>query len=537
MNYNPKQLYFDSEARAKLISGITKLSNAVKSTMGPRGNTVLIESPNHTRGMTVTKDGATVAKAVELLDPVENLACRMMRDASDATATSAGDGTSTSIVLTEAIIRQGMRHFADDETLNKVEVLRAISDICAIYIQRLREKSVEVTDELLEAVATVSSNNDAELGKLIADVYKEVGKGGIVHYEKSKTPDTYTEVIKGTKVDRGYSAPVFINDHETDTFTIENCLIFVCDKEIGDFLNQLSVPLLSELLKKNVLFIAPFTNHALQTMAVNVAKNNAKWCVIPPPAMGYRQSELMNDLALSVGAKYFSEQLGSDLSLISIEDLGSAEKVTVSKDRTIIVPKQTEEQEALVNERCKQLEGSLEKATKSGDKSFIRERIAALSGGVGVIYVGGNDMEQKELYDRVEDAVSAVRSAIEEGVLAGAGRSLVEVAHETKSKLYEFSNKEKQAALNIMGEAAIVPAFQILKNAGLDYVEIYKQIPLDMIAYGLNLKTLQVGNLIVMGVVDPLKVTRIALENAVSVATTILSTNAVITMAREIDVK
>jgi chaperonin GroEL len=536
MSYNPKQLHFGSDARAKLISGVTKLSKAVKSTMGPRGNTVLIESPTHTRGMTITKDGATVARSIELIDPVENLACRMMKDASENTANSAGDGTSSSIVLTEALIVEGMNMLKEAKTegmnINKTEVLRHIQTVGNEVLERIKANVIETTDELIRSVATISANNDDSIGGLIAEVYKGVGKGGVVHYEKSKTFETYHEIIKGLKVERGFRSQGFINDQETDTFTVEDCYVLVCDHTIGDFTRQLHTDFIQTIIHKKVLFITPMTNHALNTLVLNVNKNGFKWCVIEPPAMGYRQKELMSDIATSVGAKYFSEESGDNLELISFSDLGRAEKVTVSRDRTIIIPP-ANEYEKEVAERCEQITRAYEKSTKPKEKEFLKERIAMLMGGVGIIYAGGQDMEQKELYDRIEDAVSAVQSAIEEGVIAGAGRTLYVVSNEIKEGISQTD--EEAIARLILSAALKAPAKQIVLNAGLKYEELYNNVPVDMVNYGVNIKNMQAGNLIEMGIVDPYKVARISLQNAISVATTILSTNAVVIMAREIE--
>jgi chaperonin GroEL len=525
--YTPKNLLFGDEGRQKLISGISKIAKAVKSTLGPGGNTVLIESPQHTASITVTKDGVTVAKAIDLLDPCENLAVRIMREAADKTATSSGDGTTTAIVLTEALVLGGQEHIKDHH--NKTEVLRQMVEIGSKVVDKLKEKSKRLSKGMLLDVATISSNNDKETGKIIADVYKSVGKNGIVTVEKSQSTDTYYESTLGLKVDRGYLSPLFINDQKKDECVFEDVMILVSDSEISNVLQVESVlkPIISE--GKRLLIIAPCSHNVVNTLAANVIKGNLKVCVIPPPNFGYKQHELMQDIAISVGANYFSEKTGDDLSLMNYGDLGHASKVIVGRDKTIIIKSSTRVKQDKVDERVSQLWGAHASATKKIDKDFLLERIASLTGGIGVIYVGGNtDLEQKELYDRVDDAVCAVRSALEEGVVAGSGKALFEI--NVLDIVPQAQSEEQMAAMQIIQQAIEAPINQILNNAGLCLTNVYNGS--EPKGYGYNVKTGQKGDLMEMGVVDPLKVTRSALENAISVAVTILSTNAIVTMAR-----
>ena len=526
--YSPKDLFFDEDGRKKLIRGIEKMSKAVKSTLGPHGNTVLIESIQHVHGLTVTKDGVTVAKAIELLDPVENLAVRMMKEASERTATSAGDGTTTAIVLTEALVMSGLEMIR--EGVNRTEVLRYMVDLTNLIVDTLKKRSRKLTKKMLSDVATISSNNDREVGKIISDIYKEIGTSGIVTVEKSQTSDTYSETTKGLKLGRGYSSPLFINDFKRDECVFEDTMILVADVEITNVLQIENVlrPVIQE--NKKLLIIAPCSQNVINTLAANVKKSNLKICVIPPPSFGYRQHELMQDIALTVGATYFSEKTGDDLSIINFVDLGHAAKVIVGNDSTIIVKSDQRWDQARVDERVQQLWDAHAMATKKGDKDFLLERIASLTGGIGVIYVGGNtDLEQKELYDRVDDAVCAVRSALEEGIVPGGGKALFEI---DVFGLVESdnSNLEMSIAKQIMQSAVVKPLIQILENAGLYLNDIYKGD--EPVGYGYNLKTKEKGDMIDMGVIDPAKVTRSALQNAVSTAVTILSTNAIVTMAR-----
>jgi len=527
--YTPKQLHFEQEGQSKLISGISKMASAVKSTLGPMGNTVLIESPEHTHGITVTKDGVTVAKSIALIDPVENLAVRMMREAADQTATLAGDGTTTAIVLTEALVKSGMKNIKDKD--NKTEVLRELLDETKNVIKELSKVSKPVSKKMLSAVASISANNDSGIGKIIADTYNSVGKNGIVTVEKSQNSDTYNEITDGLKIDRGYTSNLFINNHKKDECILEDVHILVSDAEITNLLTIENIlkPIIQE--NKKLLIVAPCSTNVINTLAANVMKNSLKVCNITPPSFGYKQHELMQDIALTVGATYFSEKTGDDLSIISFDDLGHASKVIVDKDSTIVIKDREESKE--VDERVEQLWEAHKLANKKPDKDFILSRIASLTGGIGVIYVGGNtDLEQKELYDRVDDAVCAVRSALLEGILPGGGLSLYTFHKRMSDKYLNENNKSKKIAYAILSDALRAPLVQILTNAGLSEQKIYPPENIVVGITGYDVKNGCYGDMIKMGVIDPMKVTKTALQNAVSVAITILSTNAIVTMAR-----
>ena len=523
--FSPKDLHFGVDGRKKLVNGVVKMSKAVKSTLGPGGNTVLIESPNHTHGITVTKDGVTVAKSIDLFDPSENLAVKMMKEAAERTATSAGDGTTTAIVLTEALVLGGVQYITED--LNRTEVLRQMVEISDSVVENLKKRSKKVSMSMLRDVASISANNDKEVGKIISEVYRNVGKNGIVTVEKSQNDSTYAESTMGLKFDRGYLSPMFINDAKKDECVLEDVMVLVADMEIANILQIENVlkPIISE--GKKLLIISPCNANVINTFAANVMKGNAKICVVAPPSFGYKQHELMQDIAISVGATYFSEKTGDDLSIINYADLGHAARVIVSKDKTVIIKSDVRSDQDEIASRVTQLWDAHKNANRKADKDFILERIASLTGGIGVIFVGGQtDLEQKELYDRVDDAVCAVRSALEEGILPGAGKALLEESFITPSE-----NKERDAAVKIVSEALQAPFIQILANAGLKPEDIYGNVPMEP-GVGYNLKTGEMGDLIKMGVIDPLKVTRSALQNAISVAVTILSTNAIVTMAR-----
>jgi chaperonin GroEL len=522
LGFSPKNLTFNEEGRKKLFNGISTIASAVKSTLGPSGQTVLIESPNHTHGITVTKDGVTVAKAVDLLDPVENLAVRMMKEAADRTASQAGDGTTTAIVLTEALVKAGFEYITKET--NKTQVLRDLVSETNKVVQSLKKHSRKVSGKTLRDVAIISSNNDTEVGSIIADVYEKVGKDGIVTIAKSQTSETHYETTHGLKIERGYTSHLFINDHKKDECIFDDTLVLVSDAEIGNLLTieKILKPIISE--GKKLLIIAPCSTNVINTLAANVMKNGLKLCAIAPPNFGYKQHELMQDIALAVGATYFSEKTGDDLSLIEMSDLGHASQVIVGRDSTIIV-KDGEELSLDVTDRVSQLWGAHALAAKKADKEFILSRIASLTGGVGVIFVGGNtDLEQKELYDRVDDAVCAVRSALEEGILPGGGVALYKEA----LKYINFENVAQQ----MLFDALMTPLRQIWENAGIENDKLITLESTEVYNIGFNIVTEEWGDMYRMGVIDPLKVTKSALQNAVSVAVTILSTNAIITMAR-----
>jgi chaperonin GroEL len=536
--YSPKDLKFGDDGRSRLIQGINKLSSAVKSTLGPSGNTVLIESPTHTHGITVTKDGVTVAKAVDLVDPVENLAVRMMKEAAERTATSAGDGTTTAIVLTEALVSSGSKFFEEDKSSNKTKVLRSLVNMTTEVVNSLKKKSRPLTKKKMLDVATISANNDEAVGKIIADVYNKVGKTGVVTVEKSQTSDTTFETTTGIKVERGYATPLFINNHKKDECVYDDCAVLVSDAEIDNIhsIEKVLTHIVDPSKNRKLLIIAPCSQQLTNTLAANVMKQKVKICTIQPPSFGYKQHELMQDIALSLGATYFSEATGDDLSLITPDDLGVAKKVIVGKDQTIIIKEDGKNVES-IKARVSELKEAAKLATKKHDKDFILSRIASLTGGIGVIRVGGNtDLEQKELYDRVDDAVCAVRSALEEGILPGGGVALYNEHQKIEDDLKnnKYDKPYDILAAMILSEALYSPVCQIIVNAGGVFSEVYETgmniKPQE--GYGFDVKNAKYGDLIDMGVIDPLKVTRVALQNAVSVAVSILSTNAIITMAR-----
>lgn len=528
---NAKKIFTGDDARVRLLDGIGKMAGAVKSTLGPMGRTVLIESDVHTRGLVVTKDGVTVAKSVVLSEPVEDLAVRIMREASERTAALAGDGTTTAIVLAEALVRSGMEMMGVGD--NRVQILRDVVDMGRVVVEELRgmSRAVRVEDvEMLRHVATISANNDGRMGSLISDVFSAVGGDGIVTVERSQSGRTYTEVTHGFRVQRGYVSPLFINDQRRDECVYDDVMVLVSDAEIHNLLQieQVLKPVIQE--NKRLLIIAPMAAGVVNTLALNVVKNGLRVVAIQPPSFGYRQQELMGDIAVALGAKYFSERTGDDLSLLTYADLGHAAKVIVGREQTVIVNSDIRTDAGLLGERVRQLRGAYEDAGRREDRDFISERIGALTGGVGVIFVGGTtDVEQKELYDRVDDAVCAVRAALEEGIIPGSGKPLYALSRMIGTQVHE--SRERSIAGLILASTLKVPMEQIMENAGVDVNSLL--FDMDNPGEGMNLYTGEVGDLIGMGVIDPLKVTRSAVENAISVATTILSTDSVVTLERQ----
>ena len=502
-------------ARQKLIKGVDTVANAVGSTLGARGRTVLMESEQHIGGITVTKDGVSVSKGINLLDPTENLAVMIMREASEKTANSAGDGTTTSMVLAQAIIHEAMDQIEPSDNLT--QVLRDIQEASIEVLEKLDEMSVEITDDKLESVATISANGDTDTGSIIADAYSKVGLTGVVTVEPSKDALTYSEIINGMKIDRGFTSKYFVTDHKKQECVLDDPYILVTDQTISH-INDI-FPILEFVFQENksLLIIGELEENALNTLNANKIKSKLKVCTITPPQFGYKRHQLMQDIAHAVGAKYFSEQTGDNLAMVSIDDLGRAKKVISGRFNTLI-----REPGGLVEERVADLQDQLKVEPSEIEKGFLKERIANLGGGVAVIYVGAqSDIEQKEKKDRVDDAVCAVRAALEEGILPGGGVALKDVSIEMEGK-----NKGE----NILRHSMFAPINKILSNAGVDRNDTGFEMMKGGI--GMNVVNMAICNMMDIGIIDPTKVTKEAVRNAVSVATTLLSTDTVITNIR-----
>jgi chaperonin GroEL len=511
-----KHVHLGDEGRKKLIKGIKTIAGAVKSTLGARGRTVLIESENHVGGITVTKDGVTVAKSINLYDPVENLAVIMVRQAAEKTATVAGDGTTTSVVLAEAIVDAAEEILSPED--NVTEVIREINSITTDVVTHLTKRSKKLSGKKLRDVASVSANNDTVIGGMIADAFSEVKK---VSVETSKDHNTYVEVIKGLKADRGWTSTIFVNDYKRQECVLENPYVLITDQEINSLAYIENVLRFVISNNRSLLIIGEMSQMALRSLNSNVMNGSIKVCNILPPSFGYRQKDLMADLAIALDGTYFSEEVGDDLSLIDVAHLGRCSKIIVGRDNTIFMPYESS-QEA-INIRIADIEETIFNGITKEEIDFRKERIANLAGGVAVIYVGAlSDIEQKEKKDRIDDAVCAVEAALEEGILPGGGVALFNEANAIMSA---------SPAAQIMKKALVAPMWQIITNAGKDADAIMDGImPIENEGY--DVKAEQYVDMMKAGIVDPAKVTKNALMNAVSVATTILSTNAIITNIR-----
>ena len=534
MNFLPtkeaKEIYYDDDARSKLMSGIRKISKAVKSTLGARGRTVLIESKDHIGGVTVTKDGVTVASAINVKDPTEDLAINLMKEAAGRTASEAGDGTTTSIVLAEAFIEEAT-HLLKDRDIDVIAVTREMQSLCEESIDMLRKMSRKMTKKTIDAVATISANNDKVLGKLIADTYKDVGKHGVVTVTNSEGPHTYAEVVNGIQIDRGWTSPLFVTDQKTQEGVMDSSpYILLTDHEIPsvDSIEGLLRPIIAG--KKELLIIGNLEARFMATLNSNIARSgDIKIKNIIPPQFGWKQHELMQDLAVAVGGRYISSQHGDDLSLVTLDDLGSAEKIIIGQGQTLIFP--NKDRDGDITEHIKGLWAEhdglkVKNMTAQRDgQDFVKERIATLAGNIGIIKVGAQtEIELKEKRDRVDDAVCATRAAMEEGILPGGGVALVTVGRAIAEKYITGEQTATDIAARVFEMTLPAPYDNIMENAGMDVGE---KDPDG--SKGWDVKSRTYVDMYDAGIIDPTKVTICALRNAMSVATTILSTNAIIT--------
>lgn len=530
--YQPVDLYFPDGENQKLISGVEKLAKVVGSTLGPRGRTVLIESPHHLHGMTSTKDGVTVAKSVMLEDPIENLAAMVVRQASERTGTEAGDGTTTSVVLAHAIIDEGLQQIQPHH--NTTEVLRYMKEITDDYIVPvLKDRSQAMNDKLMREVAVISANNDQSVGSVIADAYKSVGEGGVVTADRSMNEKTYFEKTSGISFKKGFHNIGYVNNHRRDECILEDVDVLVCDAEIPNVMTIRTV--IEHIIRNNrkLLIISPCSTQTVSTLVLNVVQQGWKFCSVEPPSFGYKQHEMMSDIALACGATHFSEKTGNDLSHITPDDLGNVARVVVGRNSTVLALKEGNDEREDITERVDELLDQRKEATKKQDKDWIDQRIASLKGSIATVYVGGTtDMEQKERYDRVDDSICAVRSAIEEGVLPGGGVALLDIARSMDDTDISKMPDERKVAWLILMNAIYAPFDTILSNGGFDPNTVVPSYTERINGFGYNMQTKAMCDMMKAGVIDPTKVVRLEIQNAVSVATTILSTSAVVTMAR-----
>ena len=515
-----KALHFDGEAKDKLVKGINKIAAAVSSTLGASGRTVVIE--DDFGNPYVTKDGVTVANSIMLMNPVENLGASMMKQAAQQTANIAGDGTTTSIVLTQAII--DCYHKLKGENYSFRDIKSGINKFKDNVIGLLESKAIDVDDKKLDDVSIISTNNDEELGKLIAKAFRSAGDNGIVTMETSSNSDTHVETVDGTKLSSSSRSNHFHTNKEKEISELDKPLVFISATDIPNVRKIQDI--LEHAIKSNrsILLIAPLESQPLTALAMNMVKGNIKVNVIDPPSFGLKRKDILEDLALLVGAKVFDESLGDSLDAITPDMLGEADKAISDKEGTVLVI-QDKSEEAL--ERIKYLKTALEKEDHHVLTKHLNDRLALLCGGVSIIHVGADtDVELKEKQDRVDDAIHAVKAARKEGILPGGGSALAYAA--TMDWEHEL-NAGELAGLNVLKDALAAPYTKILTNAGLTPKDHY----LSKWGQGVDVTSGTVKEMISAGIIDPLLVTKSALNNAISVATTILSTDCVISNVRE----
>ena len=515
-----KEIHF-SEGRDKLISGINKLATAVGSTLGASGRTVVIE--NDFGGAHVTKDGVTVAEAVLLSDPVENLGCTMMKQAAKQTASKAGDGTTTSTVLAANIIKEFQEHGQQHSFRDVRQGMEKFTDYA---IKELDKRSVTLTEERLRHVSRISANNDKTLGDFIADAFISAGDNGVVTMETSKTGDTYVDVVDGTQIGSSYTSAHFATDADKEVAELDNPLIFLSSTSIPNVRKIQDI--LEHAIKNNrsILLIAPLEGQPLTALAMNKVKGNIKVSAAEPPSYGLKRQDLMEDLALLVGATVFDDSLGDSLDAISIDLLGSADKVIQDRDGTVIV---VENKPEAVEDKVKELNTLVDEEKEVFMVNHIKKRLALLCGGVSRIYVGADtDVELKEKQDRVDDAIHAVRAAKKEGILPGGGAALRFIGMNND---IDPCCAGELAGWQIMAKAVQSPFDKILSNGNLEILEEYNKL---VWGHGVDATDGDPKDMFEAGIIDPTLVTKEALKNAVSVATTILSTDAVISNVRDL---
>ena len=524
-----KEITFDIDAREQLKQGVDALANAVKVTLGPKGRNVIIEKKYG--APQITKDGVTVAKEIELEDSVNNLGAQLVKEVATKTGDAAGDGTTTATVLAQAIINVGLKNVTSGA--NPMDLKRGIDKAVAEVVKAIRKQSQIVGSDYdkIEQVATISANNDSEIGALIAEAMKKVSKDGVITIEEAKGTDTTIEVVEGMQFDRGYISPYFVTNTEKMECEMENPYILIHDKKISSLKELL--PILEPAVQSGrpLLIIAEdVDSEALTTLVVNRLRSNLKICAVKAPGFGDRRKEMLEDIAILTGGMVISEERGLKLESATLEMLGTAEKVTIDKDNTIIVNGAGKKQS--IADRINQIKAQIAASTSDYDREKLQERLAKLSGGVAVLYVGaGSEVEMKEKKDRVDDALSATRAAIEEGIVPGGGVSYIR-AIEAVAKL-KGDNDDEKTGIEIIRRAIEEPLRQIVTNAGKEGAVVVQKVSEGTGDFGYNARMDRYENLLAAGVVDPAKVTRVALENAASIAGMFLTTECVIVDKKE----
>lgn len=515
-----KDIKFDIEARDGIKRGVDALANAVKVTLGPKGRNVIIGKSFG--APQVTKDGVTVAKEIELSDPLENMGAQMVKEVASKTNDLAGDGTTTATVLAQAIVKEGLRNVAAGA--NPMDLKRGIDKAVAAIVKDLEKQSTKVgnSSEMIKQVASISANNDDVIGDLIAKAFGKVGKEGVITVEEAKGTDTYVDVVEGMQFDRGYLSPYFVTDSEKMQTELENPMILLYDKKISSMKDLL--PILEPLVQqgKSLLIIAEDVDgEALATLVVNKLRGSLKIAAVKAPGFGDRRKAMLEDIAILTGGTVISEERGFTLENATLEMLGTAETVTIDKDNTTIVNGAGSKDD--IKARVNQIKSQIESTTSDYDKEKLQERLAKLAGGVAVLYVGAaSEVEMKEKKDRVDDALHATRAAVEEGIVAGGGVALVRA----KAVLEKIATDtlDEVTGIQIVARAIEAPLRTIVENAGGEGSVVVSKVMEGKKHFGYDAKTETYVDMIKAGIIDPKKVTRIALENAASVAGMILTT-------------
>ena len=524
-----KEILYNVDAREQLKKGVDELANAVKVTLGPKGRNVIIEKKFG--APQITKDGVTVAKEIELEDAFQNLGAQLVKEVASKTGDDAGDGTTTATVLAQAIVAVGLKNVTAGA--NPMDLKRGIDKAVAGVVKSIASQAREVGDnyDKIEQVATISANNDAEIGKLIADAMRKVSKDGVITIEEAKGTDTTIEVVEGMQFDRGYISAYFVTNTEKMEVEMEKPYVLIYDKKISNLKELLPVLEPAVQSGRPLLIIAEdVDSEALTTLVVNRLRAQLKICAVKAPGFGDRRKEMLEDIAVLTGGTVISEEKGIQLENATLEMLGTAEKITVDKDTTVIV-NGAGSKDAIVN-RVNQIKSQIATTTSDYDREKLQERLAKLSGGVAVLYVGAaSEVEMKEKKDRVDDALSATRAAIEEGIVPGGGVAYIR-AIDSLEKI-KTENEDEATGIEIVKRAIEEPLRQIVFNAGKEGAVVVQKVREGKDDFGYNARTDKYEPFFKAGVVDPAKVTRVALENAASIAGMFLTTECVVTEKKE----
>ncbi len=524
-----KEIKNNIEARDLLKKGVDKLADAVKVTLGPKGRNVVIEKKFG--APQITKDGVTVAKEIELADPYENLGAQMVKEVASKTNDDAGDGTTTATVLAQSIVSVGLKNVAAGA--NPMDLKRGIDKAVTRVVESLKSQAQNVGDDYakIESVAKVSANNDETIGKLIAEAMEKVHKEGVITIEESKGTDTYVDVVEGMQFDRGYISPYFVTDAEKMAADLENPYILIHDKKISTMKDLLPVLEQTAQSGRPLLIIAEDVDgEALATLVVNRLRGALRVAAVKAPGFGDRRKEMLEDIAVLTGGNVITEEKGMKLEQTTLDMLGHAERVTIDKENTTIVGGHGDSK--AINARVGMIKKQIELTTSDYDREKLQERLAKLAGGVAVIYVGAaSEMEMKEKKDRVHDALSATRAAVEEGIVPGGGVAYIRAIESLEG--IKVENEDEQTGIEIVRRAIEEPLRQIVNNAGKEGAVIVQKVREGKGDFGYNVRTGEYQNLFDAGVIDPAKVTRVALENAASIAGMLLTTEAVITEIKE----